>query len=223
MEILRAIKIVAPVTVEELGKKLRQDPNRARWDYQATTVLLAVLSWRAQRAGLTRVKTFINQKRRACLQDAPTLLPQAGGPALGHFQSMLCDLRATFVPVKTKIKRSALVALTSTSFALAACAPAPVPTITCSNPEPVYPMMSFKQGEEGDVLVKLRIGTDGSVADANVIKSSGYPRLDAAALKAARETRCTPFRAPKEGELVPVIATKPYKFRLALEPTKTPS
>lgn len=151
------------------------------------------------------------------------LLPQVGESAFSHFQSMLCAFRATYVPVKNKLNRAALVALTSMSFALAACAPAPVPTITCSNPEPVYPTMSFKQGEEGDVLVKLRIGTDGLVADANVVKSSGYPRLDAAALKAARETRCTPFRAPKQGELVPVIATKPYKFRLALEPTKTPS
>jgi TonB family protein len=132
------------------------------------------------------------------------------------------NFRVKSFHMKNKINRIATGVLTVVSVALTACAPAPIANITCNDPQPIYPSMSFKQGEEGEVLVKMQIGADGMIADANVIKSSGYPRLDAAALKAARETRCVPFLPPKQDEPVSVVATKPFSFRLNLAPIKTP-
>ncbi|NML46052.1 energy transducer TonB [Ramlibacter sp. G-1-2-2] len=60
------------------------------------------------------------------------------------------------------------------------------------NPPPPYPPMSFRLGEEGLVVVRVLIGTDGTAQDAQVQKSSGFDRLDQAAVKAARSWRYVP-------------------------------
>jgi protein TonB len=62
------------------------------------------------------------------------------------------------------------------------------------------------------VRLALRIGADGRVEGAQVAASSGFPRLDQAALEAARRWR---FRPATQGG-VPVAATLPtaVHFRL---------
>jgi len=100
-------------------------------------------------------------------------------------------------------------------------APAPVSSgpisvgindIQCSDPQPVYPSMSQKMGEEGRAMVKLSIGTAGEVTSVAVTSSSGSPRLDRAATEAARSIKCTPYK--QNGHAVPVVASKPYVFKL---------
>jgi protein TonB len=54
---------------------------------------------------------------------------------------------------------------------------------------PEYPRVSRERGEEGRVVVRVRVTPDGRVADAKIEKSSGHRRLDTAALKAARDCR----------------------------------
>jgi protein TonB len=50
------------------------------------------------------------------------------------------------------------------------------------NLPPSYPLDAARRGEQGTVTLRLTIGTDGGVLDAEVAKSSGSPRLDRAAL-----------------------------------------
>ena len=50
---------------------------------------------------------------------------------------------------------------------------------------PVYPLFSRKRGEEGKTVILLTIKS-GRVTDAEVERSSGSTRLDAAALRAAK-------------------------------------
>lgn len=80
------------------------------------------------------------------------------------------------------------------------------------NAPPDYPPESRRRGEEGVVRLALRIGIDGRVEGAEVSVSSGFPRLDQAALEAARRWR---FRPATQGGL-PVAATLPtaVHFRL---------
>lgn len=47
---------------------------------------------------------------------------------------------------------------------------------------PAYPSASRRIGEHGTVVLKLHVLEDGSVADARIHKSSGYPALDYAAM-----------------------------------------
>lgn len=45
-----------------------------------------------------------------------------------------------------------------------------------------FPAISQVLGEEGDVLLEFTVGTNGRVSDAKLGNTSGFPRLDAAAL-----------------------------------------
>lgn len=51
---------------------------------------------------------------------------------------------------------------------------------------PYYPLGARLRGEEGIVKVEVWIGSNGQVLDCAVVKSSGYPTLDNAALKAVK-------------------------------------
>lgn len=54
--------------------------------------------------------------------------------------------------------------------------------------QPAYPPQAIRAGEEGTVTLQLFVGLDGRVLDARVAKSSGYARLDAAAVAEARRS-----------------------------------
>jgi protein TonB len=60
------------------------------------------------------------------------------------------------------------------------------------NPPPDYPRMSVRLGEQGQVIVKVLIGADGVPQKAEVQTSSGFVRLDKAALDAAMRWRYVP-------------------------------
>lgn len=55
----------------------------------------------------------------------------------------------------------------------------------------VYPEQARLKNQQGTLLVKFGINKDGSLAYADVIRSSGYPILDEAAIKAIKEA--SPF------------------------------
>lgn len=75
-----------------------------------------------------------------------------------------------------------------------------------------YPALSQRLGEEGTVVLLLRVSTDGSVAEASLVKSSGYQRLDAQALKAARAAHFKP--GTSNGQPVPMSVKLPIKYEL---------
>lgn len=60
------------------------------------------------------------------------------------------------------------------------------------NPEPPYPPMSRRLGEQGKVVVRVLIGVDGTARDAQLRQSSGYERLDQVALETVRRWRYVP-------------------------------
>ncbi len=82
----------------------------------------------------------------------------------------------------------------------------------CSVPEPFYPGLSRRMGEEGKAMVRLYISESGSVEKANLAQSSGIQRLDQSALDAALKVKCRPFI--ESGKPIKVTAIQPYIFRL---------
>ena len=60
------------------------------------------------------------------------------------------------------------------------------------NPKPSYPAMSKRLGEQGKVVVRVLIGVDGVVQKAEIRQSSGFERLDQAALMTAQRWRYVP-------------------------------
>lgn len=77
---------------------------------------------------------------------------------------------------------------------------------------PRYPMESRRRKEQGTVLLRLLIGTDGRVAQISIAQSSGFERLDQAALQAARGWRWQPMI--RDGQPVEVRGVMPIPFVL---------
>lgn len=63
------------------------------------------------------------------------------------------------------------------------------------NPRPLYPAASKRWGEQGEVLLKVWVGTDGRVSQGSVERSSGHRRLDDAALNTVLRWRFAPGTA----------------------------
>ncbi|PKO36737.1 MAG: energy transducer TonB [Betaproteobacteria bacterium HGW-Betaproteobacteria-6] len=77
------------------------------------------------------------------------------------------------------------------------------------NPSPVYPPLARRMGEEGKVVLRVSVNTQGSADSVEIRTSSGSQRLDESALKTVRNWK---FIAARRGDvavqswvLVPVI------------------
>ena len=81
---------------------------------------------------------------------------------------------------------------------------------------PQYPPVSRRLEEEGRAVLEVRVGADGSVLSARVVESSGYWRLDNAALRAVRIARFTPAR--RFGRPVASTLRLTFAFRLETGP-----
>jgi protein TonB len=77
---------------------------------------------------------------------------------------------------------------------------------------PSYPPLSRRLGETGKVVLRVELDEAGRVSGAQVLTSSGFNRLDAAALAAVRTWRCQP--AERDGQAVRSVAMQPFKFTL---------
>lgn len=60
------------------------------------------------------------------------------------------------------------------------------------NPQPPYPALSKRLGEQGKVVIRAFIDADGSATRAEIRSSSGYERLDQAALQTVLKWRYVP-------------------------------
>lgn len=60
------------------------------------------------------------------------------------------------------------------------------------NPRPAYPALSKRRGEQGRVVLRVLIGVDGGAQKAEIRQSSGFDRLDQAALATVLRWRYVP-------------------------------
>ena len=80
------------------------------------------------------------------------------------------------------------------------------------NPAPAYPPISRRLKEEGRVILRVRVGTGGEARDVVIGTSSGFERLDRAAIEAVRAWHFAP--AKRGAEPVEAWALVPISFRL---------
>lgn len=100
-----------------------------------------------------------------------------------------------------------------------ASANAELPSTTAEyldNPPPAYPSVSQHRGEHGRVMVSVLVTAEGLVKEAFVEQSSGFPRLDEAAVAAVRAWRFVP--AKRRGVNVEMRHRIPIRFELDLIP-----
>ena len=81
-----------------------------------------------------------------------------------------------------------------------------------SNPQPEYPMTSKRMGEEGQVMLRVLVSADGRAEQVDVLRSSGFDRLDESAKRAVRKWRFRP--GTKNGEPQSMWFKQPINFSL---------
>ncbi len=79
-------------------------------------------------------------------------------------------------------------------------------------PQPDYPQASRQRGEEGRVLITVEILENGSAGKLILKRSSGYPLLDQAALKAVRKSKFNP--AVRNNVRIRSWGDVPIRFKL---------
>lgn len=78
---------------------------------------------------------------------------------------------------------------------------------------PRYPHESRRKKEQGTVVLSVLLATDGSVADISIADSSGFARLDEAALKAVRRWRWSPTIRDGAAVMVKGLVEIPFILR----------
>lgn len=97
-------------------------------------------------------------------------------------------------------------------------APPPTPLVPpnfnaayLSNPPPVYPAASRRLGEEGKVLVRVFVSSEGLPEKLELRSSSGYGRLDDAAMETIKRWKFVPARQGDKAiaawVIVPIVFT----------------
>ena len=82
-----------------------------------------------------------------------------------------------------------------------------------ANPKPPYPALSKRLGEEGQVRLSILVNPDGSVAQLELLESSGHPRLDRSAIVTVRsQWKFEPAR--QGGRAVAAWVVVPIQFTL---------
>ena len=125
------------------------------------------------------------------------------------------DVRLKTKDVKAKDERR------ETEDAKAASAPAVAPRQARldapprpkRNIRPDYPKGARQRGEQGDVVLEIRVNAEGTVDDVKVAVSSGFAELDEAAVKAARGAKFSPARSGRD----PVASTARLKLQFKLK------
>jgi protein TonB len=94
----------------------------------------------------------------------------------------------------------------------ASSTPKSVSHVDCGIPKPDYPDVSKRRNESGTAIVRFVVGLSGHIETAQLQKSSGYPRLDDAALAAIHAGVCQPYR--ENGEAVRAAYSQSFVFGL---------
>ena len=81
------------------------------------------------------------------------------------------------------------------------------------NIKPDYPKGARQRGEQGDVVLEIRVNAEGTVDGVKVAVSSGFAELDEAAIKAARTARFSPARSGHDA----VASTARLKLQFKLK------
>ena len=105
------------------------------------------------------------------------------------------DTKPNAPQTTTPATASATIAAVSPAATSPAPAKVELPTHVAAylqNPKPDYPALSVQRGEQGQVVLNVLIGIDGKAQKTEIAKSSGFERLDAAALATVQRWRYVP-------------------------------
>lgn len=137
----------------------------------------------------------------------PTPLPK---PAPTDSKTAISQQQPVATPATTSEVQSTTPPAGADKPAPAAVVPPSFNAAYLNNPPPAYPAASKRYGEQGIVMLDVYVLADGTAGKVSVQKSSGFPRLDNAALEAVKQWKFVP--AKRLGETVAAPVTVPVRF-----------
>jgi len=153
---------------------------------------------------VTHIARMTHDKPSVESQPGPDPLPVADTPSQHAAET------ATPTASSAPVTAAASPAASEPTMTLAA--PKNVAHLDCLVRQPDYPMLSKRRGETGVVWVRFVVGLSGKIETVELKKSSGYARLDDAAIDAVRDSSCKPY--VENSEPVRAACTQPFEFSL---------
>lgn len=181
-------------------------PSHADGQHTATPVVLSVLALHVLAIGtllLSSSTTDIDTQKSVAMEMV--LAPVSNSPAKAQAASSATatskSAAAKTEPAHPNASPAAQQTQTTPAASPAAAGPssgAPAFSLPSSeahglnNPKPAYPRMSRRLNEQGQVVIRVLVATDGSPQQGEVKTSSGYDRLDQEALRTVLRWRFVP-------------------------------
>jgi len=229
------------ISPERAGSALSLESMRAKFGpLSVVFVIHVVLFYLAYSGMLTRMVDTTLQQAVMVTFVAPPAPPKAEPPPAVKAASV-AKLRppvlpAVPVPVIRVATQSNPISVTQTAVALVVLdkapapiaapvataapvsAPAPAPKVMTvvefvSPPQPIYPPMSKRMGEQGKVVLRVLVNENGKADQVEIQTSSGSARLDEAGRQAVLRALFKPYR--ENGRSIAGFATVPVTFELA--------
>ncbi|ASL42912.1 hypothetical protein bAD24_I05430 [Burkholderia sp. AD24] len=154
------------------------------------------------------VHTKLKVKPTPTLKPTPTPLPQAAAPSPTAVAAPDPTPPAPAAPAAPPAAAAPAIARPTMEIA----APKNVSHLDCNIARPDYPALSKRRGETGTAYVKFVVGLSGKIENVELKKSSGFSRLDDAAVAAVHASACKPYL--ENGQPVRAAYTQPYDFNL---------
>jgi protein TonB len=154
------------------------------------------------------MKPKVQPKPAPTPKPTPTPLPQAAAPSPTAVAAP--DPTPPAPAVAATPPAAAAPAIGKPTMELSA--PKNVSHVECNIAQPDYPALSRRRGESGTAYVRFVVGLSGKLENVELKKSSGFSRLDDAAVAAVRASACKPYL--ENGEPVRAAYTQPFNFNL---------
>ena len=225
-----ASTLPAHQTSQELFKPKRSLTVLALVAAAHVFVIVALLSLKLVAAPLPEVITIVNIVMPSA-PPQPKIVPPKALPVSAKVQPQVLQNKPVIktlviasetpspITLAAEVSPPANTASVSTSpIAAPAPAPAAPPAVPSAprfdadyldNPAPVYPPLSRRTNEEGKVMLRVFVEANGSPSRLEIQTSSGYERLDKAALAAVSRWKFAPARLGNDSigawVLVPII------------------
>ncbi|MDN7671280.1 energy transducer TonB [Burkholderia oklahomensis] len=149
---------------------------------------------------------------RPVAKPTPAPLPVSHEPSPNAITASEPTPPAPAAPAETSAKAAPPAGAPTSRPTLEIAAPKEGAHLTCQIAKAAYPALSKRRGETGVVKVRFVVGLTGRIESAQVVQSSGFPRLDDAALDAIRSSPCQPYL--QNGQPMRAAYTQPYDFTL---------
>lgn len=142
--------------------------------------------------------TSSQTKKMVVAHPKPTSVPAASLPTTPTTTSTNQESKHVDSQTESEYPSSGIVTKTVQSSTVSAVESStyqePRSAAYLNNPKPEYPAISRRLQETGKVLLRVHVDTSGMATQVEIRNSSGFPRLDNAAVKAVWQWRFVPAK-----------------------------